>query len=215
MGADVSSARVWRGITFNSTPVLEPFLTVTTSGQVPILLAVRGTIDVGDAGGQIDAEGFSELQLEATIQLPRGFTASYAELLYPGAHQPRGFPVTREVSLGWLWSGPIEPGLMVHYDVDRVDDYFIEAFVGRTFVLSEKTRLTLEAEGGHAGARFAEAQGAQRGGFHHYDVGARVIYHPSERLGLTLRAAYAGTFHQSLPRQPVGFHATVGVSVGP
>jgi hypothetical protein len=157
----------------------------------------------------------SDVQLEAALDLPRGFKASYVEFLYPGPRQPRGLPVTREVSLGWLWVGPVEPGIMAHCDVDRIDDVFLEAFLGRTFNLSERTRLTLEAEAGYAGKRFGEAEGSGRGGFHHYVLGARVAYQPTERLGLTARAGYAGTFHESLPRQPVGFHAVVGVSVTP
>jgi hypothetical protein len=213
LGAEVASARVWRGQTFNSTPVLEPFLRVDLLGRVPLVVSVHGTVDVGDEGGAFDAEGFSELQVEAGLDLPHGFKASYTELLYPGPRQPRGFPVTREVALGWLWLGALEGGIMAHYDVDRLDSVFVEAFLGQTFALSDQTRLTLEAEAGHAGEAFGVAAGSSRGGMHHYLLGARLVYQPTEHLRLTTRAGFAGTFDESLPRQPVGFHAAVGVSV--
>jgi hypothetical protein len=215
VGADLASARVWRGITFNSTPVLEPFLRAGGFGRLPLLVSVHGTIDIGDEGGTFDAEGFSELELEAALDLPHGIRASYVEFLYPGPRKPRGIPVTREVSLGWLWIGPIEPGVMVHYDVDNIDDVFVEAYLGRTFRLAERTHLTLEAEAGHAGKRFGAAEGSGRGGFHDYSLGALVAYRPTESLGLTVRAGYAGTFHEALPRQAVGFYAAVGVSLAP
>jgi hypothetical protein len=215
LGATLGSARVWRGITFNTTPVLEPHLYLRTGGRVPAVFGVRGTVDIGDEGGAFDAEGFSELTLSATLELPLGLRASYIELLYPGPRLPRGFRVTREVAFGWLWSGIVEPGVMIHYDVDSVDSYFVEAYLGRTFALSERTRLTLEAEAGHAAAGFAAVEGIERGGLHHYDVGARVVFRPTADLDLTARAAFAGTFNESLPIQPVGFYATVGVNVRP
>jgi hypothetical protein len=212
LGLEVASARVWRGQVFNSTPALMPSLTLSRFSSLPLEITVDGVIDIGDEGGRFDAEGFSELQLGARLVLPGGFRATYAELLYPGPHSPRGLGVTREASLGWRWQGPLEPAVMVSYDVDRVDDVFVLVSLARSFTLSEKTQLRLEGETGHAGSRYGALQGSARGGFQHYDLGVRVAFLSSERMRLTARAAYAGTWHEALPQQSLGFYATIGVT---
>ena len=212
LGLDLTSARVWRGQVFNSTPALTPSLTLSRFSSWPLEITVDGVIDIGDEGGQFDAEGLSELQLGARLVLPGGFRASYAELLYPGPHSPRGIGVTREASLGWRWNGPIEPAVTVSYDVDRIDDVFVLVSLARSFVLSEKARLRLEGETGHAGSRYGALQGSPRGGFQHYDLGVRLAYLSTERMRLTARAAYSGTWHEALPQQSIGFYATIGVT---
>ncbi len=212
LGADVASARVWRGQVFNASPVLMPSLLLSGFSRLPLELTVSGAIDIGDDGGRFDAEGFSELTLGARLNLPAGFRVAYDELLYPGPHQPRPFRVTREASVGWHWDGPIEPAVTLVYDIDAIDDHFVLVRLARSFALSEKTRLWLEGETGHAGARFGAVQGADRGGFQHYDLGVRLSFLSTDRLRLTARAAYTGTWREALPKQPLGFYATVGVA---
>jgi hypothetical protein len=212
LGLDVASARLWRGVVFNSSPVLAPALTLSHFSTWPLEITVDGVIDIGDEGGRFDAEGFSELQLGARLKLPAGLQVAYAELLYPGPHKPRGFGVTREASLGWSWRGSIEPSVTVVYDVDQIDDGFVVVGLARSFTLSERTQLALEGESGYAGKRYAAIQGAARGGFQHYDLGVRVTFLSTDRLRLTARAAYAGTWQEALPKQPLGFHANIGVT---
>jgi hypothetical protein len=215
VGADIESAHIWRGITLNRDPVIQPHLTVSGlkfAGR-PLVLHVLANYDVGNEGPGVATSNFSELDLEARVNLGGGLSFSYAELTYPGQAPRRGFDATRELTFAWSASGPIEGSAAVHYDVGEIDDYFLEAAVGGGFAVSDRSRLAIRALAGYAGRAFALRYGGGRAGYYQLDLSMRVEYRPTERLGLTAMVAYAGTLHQALPKQVVGFYGGVGATV--
>jgi hypothetical protein len=226
LGAGIDSAHVWRGVTLNSTPVLVPDLEVRGPKirWATVVVRVRGFINIGDEGGLIPAAKLSKIDLEAGLSLPHGLALSYVEYSFPGQvgfvqiqdGEPtrKAYVSTREIALAWRPRGWIEPSLTVYRDVGEIDDMFVEAGLGRRFTLSENAHLNLATTGSYAGKRYALEYGGARGGFHSWDLHARLNYRPKPTLNLMLHAAYTRTFNESLPKQPVGFYGGVAVSVG-
>jgi hypothetical protein len=215
VGADLASAHVWRGITFNRGPVIQPHMTVSgleLAGR-PVILRVFANYDVGNDDPEVATSNLSEIDLEARLDIGGGLSFAYAELTYPGQTPRRGFDATRELTLAWRVSGPIDGSAAVHYDAGEIDDYFLEAALGRGFAVSDKSRLALRALAGYAGRSFAIRYGGGRGGYYQFDLSMRIDYQPTEHLSLTATVAYAGTFHQALPKQLVGFYGGVGATV--
>jgi hypothetical protein len=225
LGAEVDSAHVWRGITLNSTPVLVPQLDVRGLKLygLPVVVRVRGYLNVGDEGGILPTAKFAKIDLEAGIELPRGFTLSYIEYAFPtaiglrevrpGEPDRQNYLATREVALGWRCQGAFQPWVTVYRDVGEIDDFFVEFGVWQSFKLSEQTQLDLGPLASYAGKRYALDDGATRAGFHNYDLHARLIYRPHAALTLTFQAAYTRTFRDSLPKQPVCFYGGIAASV--
>jgi hypothetical protein len=215
LGADLWSSRVWRGITLNPGPVIQPHLAVEglrLAGR-PFAVRVLANYDVGNDATGLATSNLSEIDIEAQLDLSGGLSLSYAELTSPGQLVRRGFESTRELTLAWRAKGPIDATATLHYDLDAVRDYFFEAALGHTFPLSEKSGLSLRAEAGQCGRPFARRYGGGRGGFFQYDLKAGISYRATDRVGLTATVAYAGTFHQALPKQGVGFYSGVGATV--
>jgi hypothetical protein len=211
----VDSAHVWRGLVLNTTPVLAADLDVRglKVQGVPVRVGVRGVFDVGDEGGLIEGSHFSKIDFTVGLDLPQGFTLSYAEYVFPVPVEHRTYHSTREVGIGWRRPGWLEPAIVVYRDVGELDDLFVELALTRRVVLSEQARLDLEALTAYAGKRYARDRNAPRAGFHNYDLRGRLAYRPTETLQLTLHAAYTRSFRDSLPKQPLGFFGGVMVTV--
>ena len=225
LGAEVDSAHVWRGVTLNSTPVLVPQLDVRgwKLYGLPIVVRARGYLNIGDEGGILPAAKLAKIDLEAGIELPRGFTLSYIEYAFPtvvGLREVRpGEPdrphylATREVALGWRCRGAVQPWLTVYRDVGELDDFFVELGLGRSLKLSDQAELSLATSAAYAGKRYALDHGGTREGFHNYDLHARLNYRPLATLSLAVHAAYTRSFRDSLPKQPVSFYGGLSASV--
>jgi hypothetical protein len=215
LGADVASSHVWRGLTISRGPVVQPHLAVSGVKLVgrPVTVRMFANYEVGNENPGPATSNLTEIDLETELDLSWGFSAAYTELSYPGQILRRGFDSTRELTLAWRRRGLIDGSVALHYDVGEIDDYFIEAALGSTFAVSDKSELALRALAGHAGRPFAERYGGHRGGFYQYDLSVRVDYRATERLGLTATVAYTGTFREALPQQVVGFYGGVGATV--
>jgi len=89
-------------------------------------------IDIGDAGGTFDAEGFSELQLGRPWIYPGG-QGLLRRVPLPGIQAAAGLAGHARGLARLALDRADRAGVMVHYDVDRLDTAFVEAYLGRTF----------------------------------------------------------------------------------
>ena len=165
---DVSSAYVWRGITFNDGVVVQPSVDVAAGN---FGFNVWGNLDVDDYDDTLDSGEFSEIDLTLTYAIeagPVGLTAGYIEYLFPTT-EVGGAEGTREVFLDVSLepADGISTGITGYYDFDEVEDYYLNAYIGYGMSLDSGLGIDLGASAGYAGE---DAAAGGESGFHEYTI---------------------------------------------
>ncbi|HMO50736.1 MAG TPA: MltA-interacting MipA family protein [Kiritimatiellia bacterium] len=168
VGVDVSSAYVFRGITFNDGFVAQPYLDVS---GLPIDIGVWGNIDIEDYDGALEEGQFSEVNIYGSYTLPiEGVDAAigYTEYIYPNAEAE----ADREVSLTLGLDLPLAPTLGVYYGLDGgiKKDFYAEFGIGYDIEIDERLTLSLGALIGYLYPDEGED------GFHQYELSATLTY---------------------------------------
>jgi uncharacterized protein (TIGR02001 family) len=185
---DVMSAYVWRGITFNDNPVLQPSIDVSKNG---FGLNVWGNYDYDE---YVDGATDNELS-EVDLTLYYGFeinklevTVGYIEYLFPNTSAES----TREVytSLSYPLFGGLSAGLNFYYDFDEIESYYTDLGLSYEMELMDKLSMTVGAKIGYAGEDFAEAYGGTDAGLHDYNLSAGLSYAATEALSIGAKIAY-------------------------
>lgn len=142
---DVASAYVWRGITLNDGPVLQPGLEVS---GIPVTLGVWGNVDLSDYDGTLEEGWFSEVDLYASYDIPIpgetfGMTLGYTEYLYAYA----GGDADREANLTAALDVIAAPWLTAYYGFHgpMEKNLYVEGGVGHEMTFAEKVGLDLGA----------------------------------------------------------------------
>ena len=178
VGADISSAYVFRGITLNDGVVAQPYLEVS---GLPVDLGVWGNIDIDDYDGALDEGQFSEIDIYASYAIPvEGIDASigYTEYTYP-----QGGEADREVGLSLGLDLPLAPTVGVYYGLDGAveENLYADFGIGHDFELAEGVSLSLGALIGYLYPEEGED------GFHQYELSASFAW-----SFLTLGVTYIG-----------------------
>lgn len=217
-GMDFNSAYVWRGITFNDGPVVQPWLDVSgikVAKGVSLGFNVWTNVDIDDYNGQRKSGEIWEVDFMFTLSLPKGFKAGYIDYTFPTGLVEYVTPGTRELFAGWSGTKVLSFSANAYYDVDEGEDLFATVSVGKSVSLSAKTSLNLDAQVGLAGEKFAQVYGGTDGGLYHYALTSKLSYKPSSKATLTATLGYTGTFDEKvLPKQDTSFYGGVGLSVG-
>jgi len=213
VGADVVSAYVWRGITFNDSLVVQPSLDVAHPSGIGFNVwgnydARDGDID-GDGVNDVSGDDFQEIDLTVSYAIPvEGFDLSVGLIDYTF---PGGGSSTLEtyVSGGVALGEYVSLGLTGYYDVDEVEDYYLSASVGVTLPLTKSLGLDLGASAGYAGEDMSAGTDS---GFHDYNFSAATAIPLAESVELGMFVAYTGSFDDDvLPDQEVDLYGGVGV----
>lgn len=186
---DVMSAYVWRGITFNDNPVLQPSIDVSKNG---FGLNVWGNYDYDEYvdGGTDNELSEVDLTLYYSFAINKlDVTVGYIEYLFPNTSAES----TREVygSLSHpLFSG-LSVGMNFYYDFDEVESYYTDLGLSYEMELMDKLSLALGAKIGYAGEDFAEYySGGNDAGLHDYNLSAGLTYAATEALSIGAKLAY-------------------------
>lgn len=144
---DIASAYVFRGITFNDGPVVQPGIEVSLHG---LTLGAWGNLDLDDYDGAVEKNQFSEIDWYLEYGIPAGmaeFGVGYTEYTFPGAEGD----AEREVWLGVGLDVPLSPELAVYYGVDGgiKKALYVEAGIGHGFALMDGLDLALGATIGY------------------------------------------------------------------
>ncbi len=220
VGADVSSAYVWRGITFNDGFVVQP--SVDVAGPAGLGFEVWGNFDLESVYGRFtDEEGFttkvkelesgefSEINLALSYDIPvDGFDLSVGliEYLFPA-----GDASTREVyaEVGFDLGHGFELGGFVAYDFNEVEDFYASLSLGYEYEVDENLSLGIE---GVIGAGGKDATAGGESGLHEWMVTVSGAYalNGSTELGAFL--AYTDSLDsKALPSQKVDFFGGVSL----
>lgn len=174
-GADINSAYVWRGLTYNDGFVLQPSVDVAAPSGLGF--NVWGNFDLDDYDGQVDDGEFSEIDLTVSYAIPvDGFDlgVGVVEYLFPGSDSStREVFVETAVGLAEGLTG----GAFLTYDFDEVDDFYGNLSLTYGKDLDEKLSIVLAGLIGYAGSDFAEFYaGGTDGGLFEYEVSLSAAY---------------------------------------
>lgn len=169
VGADVGSAYVFRGATFNDEAVVQPSLKATHGA---FTVGVWGNYDVGDYGGAVKDNQFSEIDLYGSYAVPVegfGLSLGYTEYVYTGSDSEADREPSVRVTLSEL---PLSPTLGAYYGLDGAIEksWYFEGGLSHAFKLTEKVALALSGAVGYMEPDEGES------GFSHYSVTADVSY---------------------------------------
>jgi uncharacterized protein (TIGR02001 family) len=208
-GADINSAYVWRGITFNDGAVIQPSLDVTTGG---FGFNVWGNIDIDDDNGTLDDREFSEVDLTLSYSIDIksvSLSVGYIEYLFPTT-DAGGAPGTREV-YGDISFSPVEgltTGFTIYYDFDEVEDYYVSLNIGYSRELVEKLTMDIDLFAGCAGE---DMSAGAEDGLHDYNISLGLGYAVTDAVSVSGFIAYTDTFDEDvLPEQDVDVYGGIG-----
>ena len=204
MSAEVASAYVFRGSTFNDGVVLQPGLEI---GGLPFTVGVWANFDIDDYDGAVNDSQFSEIDIYAGYDLPvEGLSMGYCEYAYPGAEGE----ADREISLSYELPVALAPSVSINYGIDGGIDksLYVEIGISHEIEASEDVAVSLEAAVGYLEPDEGES------GFSHYAVSAGASY---SMFSLSLN--YVGQIDDDvLPDVADGgsydadFYATLGIA---
>lgn len=151
-GADVATAYVWRGLTFNDGMVFQPWMDITKG---PFNVNVWGNYDIDDYDETLNGAEYSEIDLTAsyTFELETvSITTGIIEYTFPG-----GGTGTTELFADTSME-PMENfsvGLGLYYDIDEVKDYYLQIYAGYSMEPMDKVTVDFRLSLGMVGDEYS------------------------------------------------------------
>lgn len=225
IGADVASAYVWRGMTFNDGMVIQPYLDVTAENGFNA--NVWANYDYDDYDKQLTNKEFSEVDLTLSYGMSLGpvdLTGGYIEYLFPNAgvdDEGKSIQGTGEIFL----SAGISPfeglsiGLDGYYDVDDVRDFYTNLSVGYDLSLPADISLGFSASAGYAGRKY---RAEYKPGLYDYNLSVSLGVPVTDAIELSAYVAHTNSFDDKDGLQDIKYggpmdvntYGGVGVSYG-
>ena len=218
VGADLNSAYVWRGISLNQDPVIQPSVDVvqplnSASAESYWGVNVWGNWDIGDDDGRLPEDHqFSEVDLTIFYKLPVeqvDLTIGNITYLFPNQTTDeapfRAVQETRELYLSLEKSmdsekvqGTFSGKFNFYYDWDEIDDYYGDVEVTYSHPATEDLSVDLSALIGFAGSDFAAAAGGTSSGFFNWNTTLELNYSVNEAVSVGGFIAYTDTADTSV-----------------
>lgn len=202
VGADVNSAYVWRGLTYNDGVVVQP--SVDVAHPAGFGFNVWGNFDVDDYDGAVERREFSEVDLTisytAPLEGPFSVKVGISEWLYPKegnfvAELPEGHAEveavedadTREafINLGYEPVDGLALAVSINRDLEAVEGWYGDASIAYGYDVTEALSLEASAKIGAADKKFTEYYaGGTEGGLFDWNASLSAAYAVSEALEL-------------------------------
>ena len=190
VSAEINSAYIYHGFTYNDGFVFQPSLDVSAAWYG---LNVWANMDIRDYGGLLQKGEFSEVDLSPYVFWNVGgwkLSLSYSEYLYPHLATTNGaVPGNRDiiVSIKRSITKGLTAEVKLQYEIDEIGDYYARLALDYAFKPAENLELGLFGSVGYVGDDIATlAYGGVKGGFNEYNIKTSVAY--TIRKGLTLKA---------------------------
>lgn len=218
LSADVNSAYVWRGITWNDGIVVQPSFLIGNGGFEAYFWA---NINIDDYDGTLETEEISEVDIDVSYGgevLGVDWRVGVVEYTYPndGSLVSTNGEDTLVHGTGEVYAlfsrtitGGLSLGLDVYYDFDEVEDFYGKLGVSYEQALGEGTLLTAGAAIGAVGSK---ASLAGEGGLHEYEISAEAAHGFESGLGLKVYVAYTDTLDKKvLPEQDTNVYGGMSI----
>ncbi len=172
-GADVLTSYVFRGVTINADPVIQPYLNVTHPSGVG--LKVWSNFDLGDDDAAFEKREFSETRFIAHYKDEANafrYKLGYIEYTFPGVVSEDGIDATanREVFVGATTelTPDLDAGITGYYEFEDVRDFYVSAKANYSLAVTEELSVGAHGHFGFAGKDFALGDNS---GAHDYLLG--------------------------------------------
>lgn len=186
--ADLNSAYVWRGQTFNDGLVVQPSVDIVKGG---FGLNVWGNLDLEDYDNRLDSGEFSEVDLTASYVFEldaADLGIGYIEYLFPKTKRS-GQQGTREIygSLGVPLPLGVSMALDLYYDFDEVNDLYINLGFDYTYAFTEQLSLGAGVSIAYAGDEYCADDSA---GLYDYNFSVSGSFALDEALSVSAFIKY-------------------------
>lgn len=190
--ADLASAYVFRGVTFNDGPVFQPGIEASGFGLPETAGAVAfgawGNYDLSDYNDSLETSELSELDLYFSYSLPTfvdglDIFVGYCDYTYPSG----GGDSDKEANMGAGYEvAGVGMGLTYYWTVDGSGFSYVEGTAGYGLDLTEELSASLDGTIG-----FADYDGGESG-FNDFSLGGSVSYALSELWSVGASLTYVG-----------------------
>lgn len=213
--ADLMSAYVWRGQTFNDGLVFQPSIDFAAENGLGV--NVWGNLDLDDYDDTLDEREFSEVDL--TISYSRTIAgidaeAGFIEYLYPNAAAEG--PSELYVSASYGLPANLSVGAALYYEFDEITEYYLSVNVGYAMDLNDQLALEAGASIAFAGDDYCADGGA---GLYDYSLTASLGYTINRSWSASVYIGHVGTLDDdnldkgsNAGTVDVEFYTGVGVS---
>lgn len=222
VGADVASSYIWRGITLNADPVVQP--SVAVEHESGFALEVWSNFDLGDDDGAFAEREFSEIDFDVSYTLDVegiSLTLGYIEYTFPAA----GGSVDEET--GDVSVVTADREIYVGVGAELIEGLGLSLTAYQNLAASDTTYVVLAAEYGmevieglEVGVNGSIAYGAKgataggKAGMHDYLVGISAAFEVAEGLEVGAFFNYVGSLDSDvLPDEAVREDFFGGVSL--
>jgi len=213
VGADVASAYVFRGATFNDGLVVQPYAEI---GGIPIpeeygslAFGVWANYDISDYGGTLEKNQFSEVDFYLSYALPISVLdvgVGYTEYTYPNG----GGDADREIGLSLgkaIGETGLAPYVNVYYGVDGGIDgvSYLQGGLGYEVSVSEKLSLSADISA-------AYTAGGDEDGWNDATSSLGLGYSLTESVGLSASVTYVAELDDDVLETDTQVYGMVGIS---
>ncbi len=215
--AEVGSAYVWRGLTYNDGMVLQPSVDITNGA---FGLNVWGNLDIEDYDDQYDSGEFSEVDVTASYLFEvrtMDFTVGYTEYLFPTTDRS-GRDGTREIfgKMAMPLGFGISLDLGLYYDIDKINDLYLDLGFGYTYVFSKQLSIGTGVSIAYAGDEYCYDGSA---GLYDYNFSLSGMFALDEDLSVTAFMKYTNSMDEDNLKDmgragslDVNFYCGVGIA---
>jgi len=213
VGADIVSAYVWRGITFNDSLVVQPSVDVAHPSGLSFNIWGNFDASAGDTDGDgvkdVPSGDFQEIDLTVSYGVPvelLDVSVGLIDYSFPGG----GRSTTEAFASAGSGLGDfLSLGLSCYYDFDEVEDYYLSLELGAALPVKEGVSFGLDASIGYAGDKMAAGG---REGFHDYNLSASLTLELPRGFELGAFIAYTAALDSEvLPDQEVDLYGGLGL----
>ncbi|MFH1006120.1 MAG: TorF family putative porin [Candidatus Latescibacterota bacterium] len=207
---DMTSAYVFRGVTFNDGLAAQPGIEMS-GFPIPVTVGVWGNLDLGNYGDALEEGQFSEIDLYGSADIPLpidwlGLSVGYTEYTYPSG----GGKADRELNLTGELGFELSPSLSVNYGLGGAirNALYLELGLGHEIEWSPCVSVGIDAALGYVNPDEGD------GGISHYALIAGLSYR-----FLSASLTYIGQVDDQVLPDGIGSYdanviGTIGVSYG-
>jgi hypothetical protein len=212
VGADVASAYVFRGATFNDGLVVQPYAEI---GGIPIpeeygslAFGVWANYDISDYGGTLEKNQFSEVDFYLSYALPISLldvSVGYTEYTYPSG----GGDADREIGLSLgkaIGETGLAPYVNVYYGVDGGIDgvSYLQGGLSYELALTDSLGLSADISAAYSAGGAADGMNDATG-----SLGAS--YSLADNLSLSASVTYVAELDSDVLETDTQVYGMVGI----